>query len=267
MWPGAVLRGDYGTITVGARTSVQDGTVIHAGPGFPTVVGDGCVIGHLAHLEGCVLEDECLVGSGSVVLHHAVIGTGATVGANAVVPNRMEVPPGALALGRSGRHPARGVQPGPDPGRRRPNTSPTPAATGRPSSGSTEVAGTGRRRTVRPGTAHPRRPRRRRQNLAMHGTLTFDGRPPTGHPGADRSSGWPAAKFFWLDLDGVDDEAHDLLLERLQDPPARRRGRPELRPAAQARGLRRLHVHGGPRRRGRRAVDRRGPLHPRPSTS
>jgi carbonic anhydrase/acetyltransferase-like protein (isoleucine patch superfamily) len=99
LWPGAVLRGDYGTISIGARTSVQDGTVIHAGPGFPTVVGDGCVIGHLAHLEGCTIEDESLVGSGSVVLHHAVIGTGATVGANAVVPNRMQVPPGALALG------------------------------------------------------------------------------------------------------------------------------------------------------------------------
>jgi carbonic anhydrase/acetyltransferase-like protein (isoleucine patch superfamily) len=99
LWPGAVLRGDYGSIRIGARTSVQDGTVIHAGPGFPTVVGDGCVIGHLAHLEGCTLEDESLVGSGSVVLHHAVIGTGATVGANAVVPNRMQVPPGALALG------------------------------------------------------------------------------------------------------------------------------------------------------------------------
>src|ERR1700735_7473 len=69
VWPGAVLRGDYGTITVGSRTSVQDGTVIHAGPGFPTVVGDGCVIGHLAHLEGCTLEDGCLVGSGSVVPH------------------------------------------------------------------------------------------------------------------------------------------------------------------------------------------------------
>src|SRR5580700_5064946 len=93
VWPGAVLRGDYGTITVGARSSVQDGTVIHAGPGFPTIIGDGCVIGHLAHLEGCILQDDCLVGSGSVVLHYAVIGSGATVGANAVVPNRMEVPP------------------------------------------------------------------------------------------------------------------------------------------------------------------------------
>ena len=99
VWPGAVLRGDYGTIVVGARSSVQDGTVIHAGPGFPTIVGDGCVIGHLAHLEGCKVEDRSLVGSGSVVLHHAVVGTGATVGANAVVPNRMHVPAGALAVG------------------------------------------------------------------------------------------------------------------------------------------------------------------------
>ena len=99
VWPQAVLRGDYGRIVIGERSSVQDGTVIHAGPHFPTLVGSGCVIGHLAHLEGCTMEDESLVGSGSVVLHWAVVGTGATVGANAVVPNRMEVPPGALAVG------------------------------------------------------------------------------------------------------------------------------------------------------------------------
>jgi carbonic anhydrase/acetyltransferase-like protein (isoleucine patch superfamily) len=99
VWPGAVLRGDYGAIVVGGRTSIQDGTVVHAGPGFPTIVGDGCVVGHLVHLEGCTLEDECLVGSGAVVLHHALIGVGATVGAGAVVPRQMQVPPGALALG------------------------------------------------------------------------------------------------------------------------------------------------------------------------
>ncbi len=99
VWACAVLRGDFGTITVGARSSVQDGTVIHAGPGFPTTVGDGCVVGHLAHLEGCTMHDDSLVGSGSVVLHHAVVETGATVGANAVVPNRMVVPAGALAVG------------------------------------------------------------------------------------------------------------------------------------------------------------------------
>ena len=99
VWPGAVLRGDYGTITVGVGSSIQDGTVIHAGPGFPTTIGDHCVVGHLTHLEGCILEDGSLAGSGSVVLHWAVVGHGATVGANAVVPNNMVVPPGALALG------------------------------------------------------------------------------------------------------------------------------------------------------------------------
>ena len=103
VWPGAVLRGDYGTITIGARTSVQDGTVIHATAQVSTTVGDGCVIGHLAHLEGCVLENDCLVGSGSVVLHRAVIGYGATVGANAVVTNNMTVP----GRGPGGRGPSR----------------------------------------------------------------------------------------------------------------------------------------------------------------
>ncbi|MGH9016607.1 MAG: gamma carbonic anhydrase family protein, partial [Acidimicrobiales bacterium] len=99
VWPSAVLRGDYGKISVGSRTSIQDGSVIHAGPGFPTLIGNGCVIGHLVHLEGCVLDDECLIGSGSVVLHHVQVGSGATVGAGAVVPNGMIIPPQAMAVG------------------------------------------------------------------------------------------------------------------------------------------------------------------------
>lgn len=99
VWPGAVLRADFGVITVGAGSSVQDGSVLHATPVHPTVIGEGCVVGHLVHLEGCTLEDESLAGSGSVILHDAVVGTGATVAANAVVPNRMKVPPGALAIG------------------------------------------------------------------------------------------------------------------------------------------------------------------------
>lgn len=99
IWPCAVLRGDYGRIVVGDETSIQDGSVVHAVPMFPTVVGSGCVVGHLVHLEGCTLEDESLAGSGSVILHRAVIGTGATVAANAVVGNNKVVPPGALAIG------------------------------------------------------------------------------------------------------------------------------------------------------------------------
>jgi carbonic anhydrase/acetyltransferase-like protein (isoleucine patch superfamily) len=99
VWPSAVLRGDYGTIIVGERTSIQDGAIIHAVPEFPTVIGDDCVVGHLAHLEGCVIEDRALVGSGSIVLHQATVRSGATVGAGAVVRNRMEVPANSLAVG------------------------------------------------------------------------------------------------------------------------------------------------------------------------
>ena len=99
VWPGAVLRGDYGRITVGERTSIQDGTVVHATAEHPTLIGSRCVVGHLAHLEGCTVEDDCLIGSGSVVLHRVVVRSGALVGAGAVVPNGLEVPARAMALG------------------------------------------------------------------------------------------------------------------------------------------------------------------------
>ena len=99
VWPSAVLRGDDGDIRIGARTSIQDGCVLHCAPGLPTVVGDGCVIGHMVHLEGCTVEDGALVGNGSVVLHNALIRSGGLVGSNAVVPNGMEVPSGMMALG------------------------------------------------------------------------------------------------------------------------------------------------------------------------
>jgi carbonic anhydrase/acetyltransferase-like protein (isoleucine patch superfamily) len=99
VWPAAVLRGDYGAVIVGERTSIQDGAVIHAVAAFPTVIGSDCVVGHLAHLEGCVVHDFALIGSGSIVLHEAVINSGATVAAGAVVRNRMQVPANAVALG------------------------------------------------------------------------------------------------------------------------------------------------------------------------
>ena len=99
VWPGAVLRGDYGTITVGERTSIQDGTVVHATGELDTVVGARCVVGHIVHLEGCTIHDDSLIGSGSVVLHEVVVGPHSLVGANAVVPNGTKVPPYAMALG------------------------------------------------------------------------------------------------------------------------------------------------------------------------
>lgn len=99
VWPGAVLRGDDGEISVGARTSIQDGTVVHTTPDDPTTVGDECVIGHIVHLEGCIVQSQALVGSGAVVLHRVVVGSGAVVAANAVVLADVEIPPGALAIG------------------------------------------------------------------------------------------------------------------------------------------------------------------------
>lgn len=100
VWPTAVLRGDVDAgIVIGARTSIQDGSVIHTTHTQATTVGDDCVIGHLVHLEGCIIEDGCLVGSGSIVLHHARIETGSLVGAAALVPNNMIVPSGSMALG------------------------------------------------------------------------------------------------------------------------------------------------------------------------
>jgi carbonic anhydrase/acetyltransferase-like protein (isoleucine patch superfamily) len=99
VWPGAVLRGDHGTITVGARTSVQDGTIVHCTADYPTVIGADCVVGHNAHLEGCVVEDGCLIGSGSITLNRVVVGAGSIVAAAALVPEGFVVPPGSLVAG------------------------------------------------------------------------------------------------------------------------------------------------------------------------
>jgi carbonic anhydrase/acetyltransferase-like protein (isoleucine patch superfamily) len=99
IWPRAVLRGDYGDIRIGARTSIQDGSVLHTTELHPTVVGADCVVGHLVHLEGCAIGDRVLVGSNSVVLNRAEAGDGALIGASALVPQGMVVPPDHRALG------------------------------------------------------------------------------------------------------------------------------------------------------------------------
>jgi len=100
VWPGAVLRGDHGgRIEVGSRTSIQDGSVLHTTDEWPTIIGSECVVGHNTHFEGCVVEDRCLIGSGSITLNRAVIRTGAVVGAAALVPEDFEVPANAMALG------------------------------------------------------------------------------------------------------------------------------------------------------------------------
>ena len=99
IWPGAVLRGDEGYISIGERTSIQDNCVLHTTPMWPTIVGDDCVVGHVVHLEGCTIESGCLIGNGSIVMHRVVVHTGAIVAANSVVLDGTDVPAGALALG------------------------------------------------------------------------------------------------------------------------------------------------------------------------
>jgi carbonic anhydrase/acetyltransferase-like protein (isoleucine patch superfamily) len=99
VWPGAVIRADNGPIIIGPRTSIQDGAVIHTQPINQTRIGADCVIGHLAHLEGCILEDAVLIGSGAVVLERAICRAPSLVGAGAVVSPGTEVPSGAMALG------------------------------------------------------------------------------------------------------------------------------------------------------------------------
>ncbi len=99
VWPGAVIRADDNVISIGARTSIQDGAVLHCTAEHPTVIGDDCTIGHNTHLEGCTLENASLAGSGAIVLHGAIVSSGALVGANALVPGGRVVPPNAMALG------------------------------------------------------------------------------------------------------------------------------------------------------------------------
>jgi len=99
VWPHAVIRADDNIISIGEGTSIQDGAVLHCTPFHATTVGKFVTVGHLAHLEGCRVLDHALIGTGSVVLHDAVIGEHALVGASAMVPGKVEVPRCAMALG------------------------------------------------------------------------------------------------------------------------------------------------------------------------
>ena len=99
VWFGCVLRGDADRIEVGAGSNIQDGTVMHADPGFPMVVGQNVTVGHNAMLHGCTIGDGSLVGINAVVLNGAKVGKGCLIGANALVTEGMEIPDGSLVLG------------------------------------------------------------------------------------------------------------------------------------------------------------------------
>jgi carbonic anhydrase/acetyltransferase-like protein (isoleucine patch superfamily) len=99
VWPGAVLRADFGRIEVGEGSSVQDNCVLHPGSQIPTTIGRDCVVGHAVHLEGVLIEDRVLVGSGAIVLDGALLRQGSVVAAGALVLRATEVPEGQRAQG------------------------------------------------------------------------------------------------------------------------------------------------------------------------
>ena len=103
IWFSCVLRGDADRIEIGAGSNIQDGTVLHADPGFPMTVGESVTVGHNAMLHGCTIGDGSLVGIGAVVLNGARVGKGCLIGANALVTEGMEVPDGSLVLGSPGK--------------------------------------------------------------------------------------------------------------------------------------------------------------------
>lgn len=99
VWFSCTLRGDADRIEIGAGSNIQDGTVIHADPGFPTILGKNVTVGHNAMLHGCSIDDGTLVGINAVVLNGAKIGKSCLIGANALVTEGMEIPDGSLVLG------------------------------------------------------------------------------------------------------------------------------------------------------------------------
>lgn len=103
VWPSAVIRGDTERITIGPRSNVQDGAVVHADPGVPTIIGADCVVGHRAIVHGAILDDGVLVGMGAILLNRVHVGRGSVIGAGAVCTEGMDIPPGSLVLGVPGR--------------------------------------------------------------------------------------------------------------------------------------------------------------------
>lgn len=103
VWYATVVRGDGDRITIGERTNVQDGCVLHTDPNLHLEIGDGVSIGHRAVVHGCRIGDDCLIGMGAVVMNRAVIGAGSLIGAGAVVTEGTVIPPRSLVVGAPGK--------------------------------------------------------------------------------------------------------------------------------------------------------------------
>jgi carbonic anhydrase/acetyltransferase-like protein (isoleucine patch superfamily) len=104
VWMCAVIRGDVHWIKVGKRTSIQDGTIVHAMTGtHPTSIGDNVTIGHAAVIHGCTVEDQCLIGMGAILLNGSHVGAGSIVAAGALLVEGQKVPPRSLVMGSPGK--------------------------------------------------------------------------------------------------------------------------------------------------------------------
>lgn len=103
VWFGCVLRGDVSPIVVGARSNVQDNTVIHGQHGCPTIIGEDVTVGHSAVLHAAIIGDRVLVGMGAVLLSRCRIGSDTIIGARALVTEDVEIPPGSLVVGMPAR--------------------------------------------------------------------------------------------------------------------------------------------------------------------
>ncbi len=99
VWFGSVLRGDMDTLTVGARSNIQDNSVLHSDAGIPLHIGRAVTVGHRVMLHGCSIGDNSLIGIGSTILNHAVIGSNTLVGAHALVTEGKSFPDGVLLMG------------------------------------------------------------------------------------------------------------------------------------------------------------------------
>lgn len=103
VWFGAVLRGDNERIDIGVGANIQDGSVLHADPGFPLTVGDRCTIGHRVILHGCTVGAGTVVGMGSTILNGAVIGRNCLIGANALITEGKQIPDNSMVIGAPGK--------------------------------------------------------------------------------------------------------------------------------------------------------------------
>ncbi len=103
VWFGAVLRGDNEWIEVGEGSNIQDNSTCHTDPGFPLVIGKNVTVGHNVILHGCTLEDDSLVGMGSIVMNGAKIGRGAVIGAGSVITEGKQFPEYSLIIGSPAR--------------------------------------------------------------------------------------------------------------------------------------------------------------------